>query len=675
MQSAVQESTLAVEMDLSELSVNTLRTLAMDAVQAANSGHPGMPMGAAAMAYVLWRRHMTLSPDQPRWANRDRFVLSAGHGSMLIYGLLHLAGFPLSLEDIKNFRQWGSQTPGHPEYGHTVGVETTTGPLGQGFANGVGMAIAEQFLSDYFNRPEFDIVDHHTYAIVSDGDLMEGISHEAASLAGHLGLGKLIYLYDDNKITIDGSTDISFTEDVQKRFESYGWQVLRVDEGDDVGAIDEAITLARRTDSLPTLVMVRTRIGYGSPNKENTSASHGAPLGEDEIRLTKEALHWPSTDPFHIPPEVLQHMREIAVEGSLAAAKWDTMFEAYRTAYPDLAMQFELWGKAELPEGVDDALPVYGAGTSIATRVASGKCINALAALMPNLIGGSADLAGSNNTSIVGAADFDIAVRGGRNINFGVREHGMASICNGMQLHGGIRPFCGTFLIFSDYMRPAIRLSALMKIPVIYVFTHDSIGLGEDGPTHQPVEQLMALRTIPNCTVIRPADGNETVEAWKVAMQSTSGPVILALSRQNLPVLDRTKYGSASGTSKGAYIVRGTTAVPDVILIATGSEVSLAIEAADALELDNIQARVVSMPSWELFEAQDKAYQDTVLSPEIEARVSIEAGVSFGWERFVGLRGVSIGLDRFGASAPAPTLFEKFGFTVERILRAVREVM
>lgn len=658
-------------MDLSELSINTLRTLAMDAVQAASSGHPGMPMGAAAMAYVLWRRHMEQDPTHPDWSNRDRFVLSAGHGSMLIYGLLHLSGFPLSLEEIKNFRQWGSRTPGHPEYGHTVGIEATTGPLGQGFANGIGMAVAEQFLAEFFNRPDFEIVDHHTYAIVSDGDLMEGISHEAASLAGHLGLGKLIYLYDDNHITIDGGTHLSFTEDVEHRFESYGWHVVRVENGNDVEAIDAAISEARAEASRPSLVMVRTIIGYGSPNKENKSASHGAPLGDEEILLTKNALDWPTESPFHIPDEVAVHMGEIASEGCRIRERWEKKFKAYSAEYPELAARYESWMRGELPDGWDRELPDFEIGTSLATRTASGMCINAIAPFVRNLIGGSADLAGSNNTTISGAPDFDAGFRGGRNINFGVREHAMASLCNGMVLHGGLRPFCGTFLVFSDYMRPAIRLGALMGIPVTYVLTHDSIGLGEDGPTHQPVEHLMALRTIPNCMVIRPADGNETVEAWRIAMQLQSGPVVLALSRQKLPTFERLPVDSTSGptgVSMGAYIVRDTPDNPDVILIATGSEVSLALAAASALAERDIQARVVSMPSWELFEMQETTYRDSVLLPDVVARVSIEAGVSMGWERYIGLKGKSIGIDRFGASAPASVLFEKFGFTVENIV-------
>ena len=662
-----------IEMDRTDLSINTLRTLAMDAVQAANSGHPGMPMGAAAMAYVLWRNHMVQDPSLPTWSNRDRFILSAGHGSMLIYGLLHLAGYPLSLDDIRNFRQWGSATPGHPEYGHTVGVETTTGPLGQGFANGVGMAMAEQFLADHFNRPGHELVDHHTYAIVSDGDLMEGISHEAASIAGHQKLGKLIYLYDDNHITIDGNTDITFSEDVGARFEAYGWQVLRVADGNDVDALDEALTKARAESGKPSLIMVRTVIGYGSPNKENTSGSHGAPLGEEEIRLTKERLGWTAEAPCHVPADVYEDMGSIATTGADARKAWDVAFENYAAEYPELAAEYQNWMDGSLPDGWDADLPSFDSGPGLATRAASGKCINAIAPYVGNLIGGSADLAGSNNTRIAGSMDLEPASRSGRNIHFGVREHAMASICNGLVLHGGIRPYCATFLIFSDYMRPAIRLSALMQVPVTYVLTHDSIGLGEDGPTHQPVEQLMSLRSIPNCTVFRPADSNETVAAWKAAMQSTSGPVLLALSRQKLENLDTSD--AIGDASKGAYVVRQGGPDPDVILIATGSEVALSLQAAEELATNGVTARVVSMPSWEVFDAQDQEYRDQVLPPSVRRRVSVEAGITLGWERHTGDGGASVGIDTFGASAPASVLFREFGFTVDNIVATVRSIM
>jgi len=661
------------QMDRSELSINTLRTLAMDAVQAANSGHPGMPMGAAAMAYVLWRKHMVQDPATPDWSNRDRFILSAGHGSMLLYGLLHLAGYPLSIDDLKSFRQSDSLTPGHPEFGHTVGVETTTGPLGQGFANGVGMAVAEQFLAGHFNRPDHEIVDHFTYAIVSDGDLMEGISHEAASIAGHQKLGKLIYLYDDNHVTIDGNTDIAFTEDVQNRFESYGWQVLRVEDGNDVEQIDTAITAARDDSNRPSLIMVRTIIGFGSPNKANSSSSHGAPLGEDEIRVTKERLGWTASEKFHVPESVAEHMGGIATEGVAAREAWDDSFSAYASVYPELASEYNSWMMGETPEGWASVLPEFEPGPGLATRSASGKCINALAPVLGNLFGGSADLAGSNNSRINESEDFDPATRSGRNFNFGVREHAMASMCNGMRLHGGIRPYCATFLIFSDYMRPAIRLSALMGIGVTYVFTHDSIGLGQDGPTHQPVEQLMTLRAIPNCTVIRPADSTETAAAWKLAIENTTGPVLLALSRQKLNNMDPSEH--VGDATRGAYIVRKSAEEPDVILIATGSEVNLALESAKALASEDVNATVVSMPSWSVFDSQDAAYRELILPERVTARVSIEAGITMGWERYIGSHGASVGIDSFGASAPAEELFEKFGFTVANVVSKVRSVL
>ncbi len=625
-------------------------------------------MGAAAMAYVVWRLHMKHDPNDPSWSNRDRFVLSAGHGSMLLYGLLHLAGYPMRLDDIRDFRQWDSLTPGHPEFGHTPGVETTTGPLGQGFANGVGMAIAERFLSAKFNRPEFDVVDHFTFAIVSDGDLMEGLSHEAASLAGHLGLGKLIYLYDDNKITIDGSTERTFTEDVHGRFEAYGWQVIRVDDGNDVFAIDEAILEAESDPDRPTLIMVRTNIGYGSPNKQDTAAAHGSPLGDEEIRLTKRALGWPEQPAFLVPEDVKSHMNEIAVQGAASRREWSSMMDRYRSLFPDPAREWDLWTAGKLPEGWDRNMPVFEAGSAIATRAASGKAINSVAEAISNLIGGSADLAGSNNTIIAGRDDFQRDSPHGSNFYFGLREHAMASICNGMALHGGIRPYCATFLVFSDYMRAALRLSALMGLPVTYVFTHDSIGLGQDGPTHQPIEHVMSLRAIPNATLIRPADGNETVEAWKIALQRKTGPVILVLSRQKLANADRRAYGSAEGLSKGAYVLKESDSELIMVLIATGSEVQLALDAAQAMEDRGIGTRVVSMPSWELFEEQPESYRHSVIPPDIPARVSIEAGVTAGWERYVGDLGRMIGIDRFGASAPGSVLFEKFGFTVDRVV-------
>ncbi len=668
-------SAVTVETSISDFSVNTIRFLAVDAVQKANSGHPGMPMGAAPMAYAAWHRHLTLDPTQPDWANRDRFVLSAGHGSMLLYGLLHLSGFDLTLEDLKDFRQWGSRTPGHPENFHTAGIETTTGPLGQGLTNAVGMAIAESFLAARFNRPGFDVVDHHTIAIVSDGDLMEGISHEAASWAGHLGLGKLIYLYDDNKISIDGSTELSYTEDVTARFESYGFQVLDIADGNDVEAIDDAIRTAKQETEKPTLIRVRTIIGYGSPNKAGTSSSHGSPLGPDEIALTKKALDWPEEPTFYVPDDVKQHMGEIAERGREAREAWEDMMQEYATEYPDLAAQWLHWNKGDLPSDLSSLMPSFEAGSSTATRAANGKVLAALDASMPNLVGGSADLTGSNKTDIPGRTDFQANNPGGAYFYFGVREHAMASICNGMQLHGGLRTYCGTFLVFSDYMRPAIRLSALMNLPVTYVLTHDSIGLGEDGPTHQPIEHFMALRAIPNCTFIRPADGAETAGAWVSALENKTGPTLLALSRQNLPLLNPDTSQVVTDVSKGAYVARDAEGFPEAIIIATGSEVEIALEAATLLSEEGLKVRVVSMPSWELFDKQEESYRESVLPPSITARVSVEAGITMGWERYLGAGGRAIGIDHFGASAPAETLFEKFGFTADNVAATVRDLL
>lgn len=660
---------------LSDLSVNTIRFLAADAVQKANSGHPGMPMGAAPMAYAAWHRHLALDPSAPDWPNRDRFILSAGHGSMLLYALLHLSGFDLSLDDIKQFRQWGSRTPGHPENFHTVGVETTTGPLGQGFANGVGMAIAEAFLAARFNRPGFEVVDHHTIAIVSDGDLMEGISHEAASLAGHYGLGKLIYLYDDNGITIDGSTDLAYTEDATGRFEAYGWQVLDVEDGNDVEAIDAAIREAKADTDRPTLIRVRTIIGFGSPNKEGTASSHGSPLGDDEIALTRERLGWGASESFHIPGEVADHMATIATRGKEQRVAWEGLMARYAEAYPEESAALASWMAGEMPADLTSLMPSFDEGSKVATRGANGTVLAALDSHMPNLVGGSADLSGSNKTEIKGREGFQRDTPGGSYFFFGVREHAMASICNGMQLHGGLRTYCGTFLVFSDYMRPAIRLSALMEQPVIYVLTHDSIGLGEDGPTHQPIEHFMALRAIPNCTFIRPADGPETAGAWVAALENTSGPTLLALSRQGLPTLNPDRDQTVAQVKRGAYIVRDTDGQPDAIIMATGSEVAIALEAADTLSNEGVSARVVSMPSWELFAKQDAAYQEAVLPSAVTARVSVEAGITMGWERWIGAGGSSVGIDHFGASAPAGELFERFGFTADNVAAHVRQVL
>ncbi|MGB1375061.1 MAG: transketolase [Rhodothermales bacterium] len=660
---------------LSDLSVNTIRFLAADAVQKANSGHPGMPMGAAPMAYAAWHRHLRVDPSSPDWANRDRFILSAGHGSMLLYALLHLSGFDLTLEDLMQFRQWGSRTPGHPENFHTKGVETTTGPLGQGFANGVGMAMAEAFLAARFNRPGFEVVDHHTIAIVSDGDLMEGISHEAASLAGHYGLGKLIYLYDDNGITIDGSTDLAYTEDATGRFESYGWQVLDVEDGNDVQAIDAAIREAKGETERPTLIRVRTIIGYGSPNKEGTASSHGSPLGDDEIALTRERLGWTASASFHIPGDVATHMAEIAERGRKERENWDALMLRYAEAYPEESAALSSWMAGELPSDVTSLMPSFEEGSKVATRGANGTVLAALDSHMPNLVGGSADLSGSNKTEIKGRKGFQRDTPDGSYFFFGVREHAMASICNGMQLHGGLRTYCGTFLVFSDYMRPAIRLSALMEQPVIYVLTHDSIGLGEDGPTHQPIEHFMALRAIPNCTFIRPADGPETAGAWVAALENTTGPTLLALSRQGLPTLNPDTDKTVANVSRGAYIVRDTDGQPDAIIMATGSEVAVAMEAAGVLHDEGVQVRVVSMPSWELFAKQDASYREAVLPHAVTARVSVEAGITMGWERWIGAAGSSVGIDHFGASAPAEELFARFGFTSENVAAHVRKVL
>jgi transketolase len=662
--------------DLHALCINTIRTLAIDGVQNANSGHPGLPMGVADMAYVLWTRYLKHNPADPAWPDRDRFVLSAGHGSMLLYGLLHLTGYDLSLEDLKQFRQWGSRTPGHPEAGVAPGVETTTGPLGQGFANGVGMAIAERFLAATFNRPGFPVLDHHTYAIVSDGDLMEGISHEAASLAGHLGLGKLICLYDDNKISLDGPTELAFTEDVGARFRAYGWFVQQADAYD-LEAIDAAIRAARAETDRPSIIVFRTHIGYGSPNKQDTSAAHGSPLGEEEVRLTKEALGWPADARFLIPAEALEVFRRAVERGREAQAGWGEMFERYAEEFPQEAALLEQLWRGDLPEGWEDALPTFSpADGPIATRSASGKALNALAAVLPTLIGGSADLSSSNKTMLAGYDNFQRETPAGRNLWFGVREHAMGGILNGMAAHGGVIPYGGTFLVFSDYMRPAVRLAAMSHFPVIYVWTHDSVWVGEDGPTHQPVEQAAALRAIPNLVVIRPADANETAVAWKMALQRRDGPTGLLLGRQSVPVLDQNDLGSAEGLARGAYVLRDVPGgSPDLILMASGSEVHLALAAQESLAEEGIAARVVSVPSWELFEAQPQSVREAVLPPGVGARLAIEAGVSQGWDRYVGPDGDVLALDRFGASAPYRVLMERLGFTLAEVVRRAHEIL
>lgn len=660
-----------------DLCINTIRMLAVDAVQKANSGHPGMPMGAAPMAYVLWTKFLKHNPRNPLWPDRDRFVLSAGHGSMLLYSLLHLTGYDLTLDDLKLFRQWRSKTPGHPEYGHTPGVETTTGPLGQGFANGVGMAMAERFLASRFNRPDFPIVDHFTYAIVSDGDLMEGISHEAASLAGHLKLGKLIYLYDDNHISIEGSTDITFTENRLGRFKAYDWHVQQVEDGNDLKAIKKAIRKAQAETERPSLIAVRTCIGCGSPNKENKASAHGEPLGAEEVRLTKENLGWPLEPAFYIPKEAQKVFRKAVKAGGKKEKQWEALLAFYQKAYPELAEEYKRIMAGDLPEGWDQAIPSFPADVKgTATRAASGMVLNALAAKVSNLIGGSADLAPSNKTEIKGSKDFQAGTFNQRNVRFGVREHVMGSIMNGLALHGGIIPYGGTFLIFSDYMRPPIRLAAMMGLRVIYIFTHDSIGLGEDGPTHQPIEQLAALRAIPNLTVIRPADANETAEAWRTTLKNQTGPTALVLTRQNLPTLDRSQMGSADNLAFGAYVLKKAEgAKEELILIATGSEIPIAIEAMEELKIRGIPSRVVNMPSWELFEQQPKEYHDQVLPPEIKARLAIEAGSPMGWHQYVRDQGAVIGLNHFGASAPDRVLFEKFGLTADRVVEKALELL
>jgi transketolase len=657
---------------LDDVCINTIRFLSIDAVQQANSGHPGMPMGSAAMAYVLWTKFLRHNPANHNWPDRDRFVLSAGHGSMLLYSLLHLTGYDLSLDEIKNFRQWGSKTAGHPEYGHAPGIETTTGPLGQGFATGVGMAMAEAHLAARYNRPGHEVVNHYTYGIVSDGDMMEGISHEAASMAGHLKLGKLIYLYDDNHISIEGKTDIAFTEDRLQRFTAYGWHVQQVTDGNDIDAIETAIRNAQQETDKPSLIAVRTRIGFGSPNRQDTAKAHGEPLGAEEIKLTRENLGWPET-PFHIPDQALTHFRSAVDAGNKQEQDWQKRIAAYTDAHPDQAAQLKLRLNGELPAGWDSDIPTFPADAKgKATRVTSGLVLNAIAKHVPALMGGSADLAPSNKTWIDGETAFQPNSYDQRNIHFGVREHGMGAIMNGMALHGGFIPYGATFLIFTDYMRPAIRLACLMKQHTIYVMTHDSIGLGEDGPTHQPIEQLASLRAIPNLTVIRPADANETAEAWRQAVSTNNGPTLFALSRQSLPCLDRATYGPADGLAKGAYILKDSDKeTPDAILLASGSEVHIALTAAANLAETGIDARVVSMPSWELFEAQPESYRESVLPPDITARVAIEAGSPQGWSRYTGDRGTVIGLDHFGASAPIQELYTRFGLTAERIVETV----
>ena len=674
------------------LCINTIRFLAVDAVQNADSGHPGMPMGMAPTAYLLWTKLMKYNPKNPLWPDRDRFVLSAGHGSMLLYSMLFLTGYDLSLDDIKSFRKWGSRTPGHPEYGVTPGVECTTGPLGQGFANGVGMAIAERYLAAKFNRPGHEIVDHYTFAICSDGDMMEGISSEAASLAGHLGLGKLIYIYDNNHVTLSADTKLSFTEDVNKRFDAYGWHTQSVEDGNDLDAILKAVTAAKEEIKRPSLISIRTHLGYGSPNKQDSFEAHGSPLGVEEVRLTKDNLGWPPDEVFYVPDQALKVFREAGEKGPEREEEWTGLMRSYGKKYPELLTEWELMTGPKLPEGWDSDIPVFAPDAKgMATRSAGGKVLKAIAEKIPSLIGGSADLDPSTKTAMEGRGDFQHpgngeegvqgAVSGhwgygGANIAYGVREHAMGAISTGMSLHGGLIPFTATFLIFSDYMRPAIRLAALSTVKVIYVFTHDSVALGEDGPTHQPIEQLASLRAMPGIRVIRPADANETAEAWRSAIMEKEGPVALVLTRQNLPVIDRSTYSLASGLHMGAYILADAPkGRPELLIIATGSEVHIALEAYEKLTKEGVAVRVVSMPCWESFEKQSAQYRDKVLPPGVTARVTVEAASTFGWERYAGTEGITIGIDRFGASAKGSVNLEKFGFTAENIIEKSRKLL
>jgi len=660
---------------LDQLCINTVRALAMDAVQQAESGHPGTAMALAPLAYVLWQRHMRYNPANPYWVDRDRFVLSCGHACMLLYSALYLSGYDLTLDEIKRFRQWGTRTPGHSEHGVTPGVEATTGPLGQGTANAVGMAIAEAQLAAQFNRPGHEIVDHYTYFLASDGDLMEGISHEACSLAGHLKLGKLIGLYDDNHITIDGDTALAFSDDTAKRFEAYGWHTQRVSDGNDLDALGNAIEAAKRVTDKPSLIVIRTHIGWGSPHKQDTAEAHGAPLGAEEVKLTKQNLGWPTLEPFHVPEEALTHWRRAQERGTRLETEWQAKWDAYRRAHADLASELNRRLAGTLPEGWDAALPSFGPKDAQATRAASGKVINALAPKLPELIGGSADLAGSNNTDIKGGASFSAEQRGGRNFHFGVREHGMGAILNGIALHRGFIAYGGTFLIFSDYMRPSIRLAALTHLRPIYVFTHDSIGLGEDGPTHQPIEQLSTLRAIPNMTVIRPADATEVVEAWRAAISHTGGPVALVLTRQKVAVIDRTKYGPASGLHRGGYVLaEAPSGKPNVVLMGTGSEVELVLGAYEQLKADGQQARAVSMPCLEYFAKQPEDYRDSVLPPGVP-RIAVEAAAPQSWYRWVGDKGVIMGIERFGASAPYQRIYKELGLTVDAVVAQVRNLL
>jgi transketolase len=668
---------MTVSTNLDQLAVNALRALSIDMVEKAQSGHPGMPMGAAPMAYELWAKHMNHNPANPKWFNRDRFVLSAGHGSALLYSLLHLAGYGLTIEDLKGFRQWGSKTPGHPEYGHTVGVEATTGPLGQGVAMAVGMAMAEAHMAGTYNKENYNLIDHYTFSICGDGDLMEGVSAEAASMAGHMGLGKLIVLYDSNDISLDGQLSKAFTESVAKRFESYGWQYLRVEDGNNLEEIGQAIEKAKQDTKHPTIIEVRTVIGYGSPNKAGKNAAHGSPLGKEEAALTKKAYGW-EYEPFQIPDEIRNYFKQIQEHGEKKEAEWNELFNQYEKSHPELAKQLRQAINGELPQDWDAHLPVFQTDApKMATRESSGAALNAIAKGLPALFGGSADLASSNNTALKEEKAFDVTDYSGRNIWFGVREHAMGAALNGLSLHGGVRPYGGTFFVFSDYLRPAIRLAALMKQPVIYVLTHDSIAVGEDGPTHEPIEQLPSLRAMPGLTVMRPADANETIQAYRYAIEKAEAPVAMVLTRQKLPVLEGTAEKAQEGVTKGAYVLADPAngAKPQVILLATGSEVSLAVDSQKALAEKGIAARVVSMPSWDRFEAQSEEYKNSVIPSDIKARVGIEMAQPFGWERYVGDQGAIIGINTFGASAPGDKVIAEYGFTVENVVAASQRIL
>lgn len=685
--------TVVVKPSLDNICINTIRFLSVDTVQNADSGHPGLPLDAAPMAYILWTRFLKHNPKNPKWWDRDRFILSAGHGSALLYSILHLTGYDVSLEDLKQFRQWKSLTPGHPERGRTPGVEMTTGPLGQGFANGVGMAMAEASLRARYNRPEFNIINHYTYGIVSDGDLMEGVASESASLAGHLKLGKLIYFYDCNHITLSASTKITFTEDVNQRFRAYGWHTCYIEDGNDIEAIDAALRQAQAETSRPSLIIVRTHIGYGSPHKQDTFEAHGSPLGDEEVELTKKNLGWPTDPTFYVPEESLRHFRKAVEDGQHAEADWNKRLSEYTRKFPDLAQEFQQVMGHQLPAGWNRDIPEFPADweTGMATRVASGKVMNAIAPKLPQFMGGSADLNPSTYTALKDLGDFEPnrdttanvqgAVGGGwsymgRNIAFGVREHAMGAILSGMAAHGGIVPYGATFFNFSDYMRPVFRLAGMMNLQVIYVFTHDSIGLGEDGPTHEPVEHLISMRAIDNLTVIRPCDANETAVAWQVALESHHNPTALVLTRQKIPVLDRTRYAPAENLRKGAYILADAeNGSPELILIATGSEVQLIVEARKKLQEDNIQTRIVSMPSWELFETQPQEYRDQILPPGVSARLAVEAGSPLGWCRYVGPQGDVIGVSHYGASASGKIVMEKYGFTVENVYQRAQALV